>query len=231
MVIRSDKIFFVLDDLIGMAEDIASLNEKDYEEAIEAGIPAGEKIGRKFLLNSLKRSGIKRRSGDLRTAVAKSNLLFFPGGKGGMLRFYLGSDQGKDLYTYANALNYGRVNSSEFNQVTLKDVQRIKYAGTTVKPYRKVGAKRRKKLKNKVHGGSSGNLVKAANGLSYKGGTLSKTKAGSVVVETTLGTATVTKAFDFYKIKGSKEKRVLGEIFQVAREHLRAKIKKKMKRR
>ena len=78
---------------------------------------------------------------------------------------------------------------------------------------------------------SSKGVVKAAQGLSFRGAEVGRTKAGSAKVDTTLGTATVTKAFDYYNLKPSKKQRVVGAIFREARNVLREKIRKRLRRR
>jgi len=214
-----------LEAIISMAKSVEDINQDDYAEALDDAVPFVVGEARRMLVANYNSSGVKTRSGDLLKAIKRSFLEVFIDDRGGaFFKASMPPELPDSFYIRANAVNYGRVNSSDFNRVSLRDVRNIENSGRTVRAVRKVGAKRRRKLKDKIQRGNLKGLVKPAKGLSFSATATSKTKAGSTVVKTSLGTATVTKAFLYYYLLGSQKARLRRALVRRARGILEEKL-------
>jgi hypothetical protein len=219
-----------LDRLIGFAEEIGNLDQQDYIDAFKVGVPEAQKMAGQFLSANLASSGVKSNTGDLAKAVGNPAMSVVASKDGVYVHVQPDPKNTNRMFTILSSVNYGRVNSEAFDETTVRRQRAIGGGFETVK-VKNVGDKNRRNLKNKLQNlGSKQGIVKAGRGLSFGTGSLGKTRAGSTTVETSRGRATVTKAFDYYKISPSQSRQILGVLFRGAAEHLKSKIKKSLRR-
>jgi hypothetical protein len=213
-----------LDAIIDLAERVDGIDNRDYVAALEHAAPQATQEARNALVSNYRASGVETRTGKLLRAIKGSILEVVVNKAGGAyVKVSMPSGKDKNFYIAANSVNYGRVNSKDF------DVKEERIQRSIAGPYekvgiRKAGAKRRQKLKASIHNKKGGRLVNAAQGLSYDAKAVGKTKAGSAKVDTTLGSATVTKAFDFFKLKQSQKLKISRILFKGARAYLEEKL-------
>ena len=210
-----------LQAIIRMTERVGDIDQQDYIDALKSAVPEARREAQKQLKANYNASGVKTRTGRLLRAITNSLMEVFIDKKGsGRVKVSLPGGKDKDFYVAANSVNYGRVNSKDFDIKTTKTVRSIEGPLITREQSR-AGRKRRQKLKEKVQKGlGKGRLVNVARGLAVDASKTRTTKAGSAIVETTLGTATVTKAFDFYKLSPSQELKIVRVLYKGAREYL-----------
>jgi len=179
-------------------------------DALESAKPRATREARKYLVQNYRASGVETQSGELLRGIKKAVLSIDAGKSGGaFVKVSMPSGKDKKFYVAANSVNYGRVNSKSLKGDSRAD------------------AKRRQRLKASVAKGTKGSRLKSAGaGLSYDAETVGSTKAGSATVSTTLGSATVTKAFDFYKLKKSQGARVRDILLRGAQAFLEEKMSK-----
>jgi len=218
-----------IDSILTLVDSVGEISPRDYMKALESAAPEATILARKFLAANYKRAGVKTRSGDLLNGI-KASIIEFQSARGGKVSARASMPTGKDkkFYKAANSVNYGRLNSKEFD-VSRERTQRGIGGGLETVNVRKVGAKRREKLKRKVQGGSKGRLVVAGQGLAYDASKATKTNAGSTVVNTTMGSATVTKAFNFFTFTPQQEAKLRRVLIWGATEYLNEKLGRKIK--
>jgi len=205
-----------LDSVESLAERLQGISDRDGVRALEAGLPGATRLTRRFLREAYNSSGLGKKSGDLYRAVGKAEveLKVNKTGRSG-LRISFPNVGDEKFYTYAGATNYGATHG-------LKDVGGDSYG--------KVGQRRRKQLKTKLERlRPGGRAVSAGQNLILDAHSVKVNKYGSKVADTNLGRVTVTKAYNYFKLTPSKQKRVIGELFEGARVYLDNVIKKAIK--
>jgi len=215
-----------LDAIIDLADRVDGIDNRDYVKALEHAAPQATQEARNALVSNYRASGVKTRTGELLRALKRSILeVQVTKGGGAYVKVSMQSGKDKKFYISANSVNYGRVNSKDFD--VKEDRMQRSIGGRMEKVgIRKAGAKRRQKLKASLQKKGGSRLVNAAQGLSYDAKAVGKTKAGSTTVETTLGSATVTKAFDFFRLSGSQKAKISRILFKGARAYLEEKLSK-----
>lgn len=223
-----------LDRLIGVAKELENLDQQDYVDAFTLGIPEAEKMAGRFLKANFASSGVKSNTGDLLKAVANPTMTVSTKKDGVFVNVQPAPGNTNKMFTILSSVNYGRVNSKDFDVTTTRPSTMAEKAANFGRPTtsrRSVGAKGRANLKNAVQNlGNKQGVIKAGRGLSFSSASIEKTKAGSTKVSTSGGSATVTKAFDFYHLKPSQSRQVLGVLFRGAAEHLKKKVKDAFRR-
>lgn len=203
-----------LDGIIQIAENARGIGPSDIRSAVEEGIPDAQKLARKYLAQNYRRSGLKVRTGELLGMIKRSVLsLTNAGTKRISLVLSMPAGKTKKDYQKANALNYGAVRRPADSVLNAR--------GATGR--RIVGDKRLANLKSKVQNGKASESftqIGADLGVRVSG----KTKAGSVEVDTTLGKATVTKAWKYFQITNAQLDEIRDLLFNGALEALTAKI-------
>jgi len=199
-----------LSSIIELAERVDGIHERDYTKALESALPQATREARRYLVANYRESGVKTQSGELLRGIKRAVLSVDKGKGGSYVRVAMPSGKDKAFYVAANSVNYGRVNSKALGGSENKS-----------------GAKKRRKLKSSIQKGKrGGRLASAGADLSYDTKSIGKTKAGSAKVDTTLGSATVTKAFDFYKLKEAQRKKIQNTLLTGAQEYLEEKLSK-----
>lgn len=222
---------FNFEKLIRMADGISSIGADDYRKAIENTIPTVQRLVRQLMISNLKQSGLKRRSGELENAVANTEVFLRTEGKGGHgIVIAMPRNKSTESYKKYGSLNYGSVRSTEFTKKTEKIVRAIG-GGFEIRQFRKVGAKKKAKLKKNLQnaGDSNSRQISGGTGLIADKQTVKVNKYGSVEAETNLGGVTVTKAFNFFKLSNSQWSRVLGVLNEGVKIEMDKIIKSKMK--
>jgi hypothetical protein len=220
-----------LQQLADFASAIDSIGPSDVRKALEIGAQEAEATAQGFAVKNFNASGVKSRTGELKRAVGNSRLQLIGGGRGAsLLNFGLDPGKDKDFYVRANAVNYGAIRTPEGNQGTLKEVQAIS-GGKTVQLYRNIGKRRRLKLKKALQSGikTGSRAQKIAKGLTLDTESVKVSKAGSVSARTSLGSVTVTKAFDFFKLSKSQTRQIVNEVIAEAIFYLENLIERKAK--
>ena len=217
-----------LQKLSDLAESIDSIGPSELRKALEFGAQEAEGMAQDFAVRNYNASGVKTRSGDLKSAVSNARLQV---ANKSLLRFSLEPGKKKDFYIRANAVEYGAIRTAEGSKGTLKNVRNISDTGTTTQLHRNIGKRRRsalkKSLQGKIEKGSS--TQKVARGLSLDTGSVKVTKAGSVSGQTSLGKVSVTKAHDYFKLRQGQMKLVVDEVISEAYFFLENMIGRKVK--
>jgi hypothetical protein len=203
-----------LQSLSDMAAAIDSIGPADVRKALEFGTQEAEQLAQDFAVKNFNKSGVKSRTGELKRAVGNSRLQLIGGGRGAsLLNFGLDPGKDKDFYIRANAVNYGAIRSPEGNKGELKEIHAIS-GGMTTQLHRKIGKRRRTKLKAALQGEikKGSRAQKIARGLTLDTESVKISKAGSVSAQTSLGAVTVTKAFDYFKLSSSQTRQIVNEV-------------------
>ena len=187
-----------LNKLLELTASIDSIGEAEVNEALRVATKQAEPIAQRFAVSNFSASGVDSKSGKLRQEVAKSQLIFSERSGGGRstLVFMMTRGLAKKEYIKANSVNYGAVRS---------------------KSKLKISAGRREKLKRAIQSG-----VNASSGIQRVGRNLnintnvSKTAFGSTEVNTSLGSATVTKAFNFFGLKREQKSEITAMVLNNA---------------
>ena len=217
--------FRALDELIEGSKKISGIGRQQYINAIESGIPAAQREARRQLARSFAMSGVKSKTGELLRAIKGSILRFKTGTSGGYLEISMPSGKSQKFYKRANSINYGRVNSQDFDVSEEKLIRSIG-GGTTTQQYRTVGKRARQSLKKTVQKGRPVKRGQKIGSLLQVESESRKTTSGSTIVETNLGTATVTKAYNYYKLNRGQLANVRLKLYEGIEEYLGTTINK-----
>ena len=217
--------FRALDELIEGSKKISGIGRQQYINAIESGIPAAQREARRQLSRSFAMSGVKSQTGELLRAIKGSILRFKTGSNGGYLEISMPSGKSQKFYKRANSINYGRVNSQDFDVSEEKLIRSIG-GGTTTQQYRTVGKRARQSLKKTVQKGRPVKRGQKIGSLLQVESESRKTTSGSTIVETNLGTATVTKAYNYYKLNRGQLANVRLKLYEGIEEYLGTTINK-----
>jgi len=200
-----------LDGIIAIADNAKGIGPTQIRDAMESGIPEAQKLTRKYLVGSLRSSGIKSITGSLLGMIKRSVVsIIDPNSKRVALRVSAPSGLTKKDYQKMNSLNYGAVRRPK------NSILNAKGAGGR----RLVGDKQLSNLKSKAQSGkvsSAFTQVSRDIGARVTGG---KTSAGSTQVDTTLGTVSVTKAWKFFKLSNAQLDKIKEILFNSAMEVL-----------
>ena len=204
-----------LDKLIAVSDEINSLGREDYIYALDYAMPFAEKVAVRELLMSYAESGVQTKSGAMLNAVRNAGVRVASTTGKGKIEIYMKLGKGDNFYRYANSVNYGRVNSKDIDSHT-KTIN-TKFGQKAIKL---AGQKTKKNLKNKVQSNTKGGLIKSGRSISFIGGSVKENKSGSKEVETTLGKATITKAFKYFYLSPGQKASVRIAVYKHAKEYL-----------
>ena len=198
--------FDALDQIVAIAENAQNIGPSDVRRAMDTGVKEAERVARKHLVTNYKRSGLKRRTGELLGMIKRSVLSIVSGGnsRAGILLAFPGGLT-KEQYQKANSLQYGAVRASKGSILSQRGAN-----GRFL-----IGEKQRAKLKGAAQSMKPGDaFVQASRDISLRG--VGKTENGSTMVDTPAGTATVTKAWNYFYLDNRQLTEVKDIIFQRA---------------
>lgn len=206
--------FNSLDNLLRMAEQAKNIGPRDLRQAVQVGMPKAERMAQKFLSVQYQKSGLSRRTGQLLNMLKRAKLqIIDPATSRVSLFLSMPSGMDKKDYVKASSLNYGAVRGGKDSALNER--------GATGR--RLIGSKTLQKLKSRAQVMKSGTFQKISSNLGVSG-EVGKTKAGSTTLNTTAGSATVTKAHRFFFLTDKQISEIKGVIFGSAMEYLQAKI-------
>ena len=203
-----------LERLADMASAIEGIGPTELKRALEFGAKEAEPLAQEYAVRNYNKSGVKTRTGKLKSAVSNSRLIM--AGKA-MLNFSLEPGKKEDFYIRAGAVEYGAIRTPEGNKGTLKTIQAIP-GGKTTQLHRNIGKRRRAKVKQTLQGevNKKNRLQKVGQGLTLDTASVKVSKAGSVTGQTSLGSVTVTKAFDYFKLSNRQKAVIVNEVVKEA---------------
>lgn len=193
------------------ADSIESIGPAEVKQALEVGAQKAEPMAQKFAVANLNKSGIVKRTGELLKIVSQSELIMVFGSGSQRTRLMFSAKRGlkKEDYIKLNSLEYGAIRSAEGNKA-----KSVTVAGAGSQQHRKLGVKRRQKLKTYLQSksGAGTGSVRVAKGLSVSAGSITKNKHGTVQAETSRGGVSATKAFEYFRLSRQQTTQIIAKV-------------------
>lgn len=203
-----------LERLMKLAENASNIGPRELRQAVQVGVPEAERMARKYLASRLQRSGVGRKTGQLMNMIKRSTLsIIDPASSRVSLTISMPGGMDKKDYIKANSLNYGAVRGGKGSLLSQK--------GATGRHL--IGETQRRKLKAAAGTTKSGDFYRSVS-RDISARSVQKTDNGSTVLDTTVGKATVTKAFKFFWLSDKQIDTIKNVVFGSAMEYLQAKI-------
>jgi hypothetical protein len=210
-----------LDELIAMADRIGSVSGGDYMLALRSALPEARDVAVRELVKSYVASGVQTKSGATLSAVKNSDVRISDSKGRARIQIFMKSSGGGDqFYRYANSVNYGRVNSKDLDSA----VESIYSKVTGARTRKRYGQNTKRNLKNKIENSNGKGIISVGRGLTANKGTIQTTDAGSKKVQTNMGSATVTKAFNYFYLSPGQKASVRIAITDGAKKYLEEKL-------
>jgi len=198
-----------------MANNANNIKTRDIRYAMQIGVPKAERLARQYLVKQYRKSGLKVRTGGLIGMLKRASLSIMDSTSSKVsLLISMPAGLNKKEYKKANSINYGAVRSGKNSLLSAKNA----------KGNKAIGAKQLANLKSAGQNAkTSQGFMKVSRDIGIRG-TGEKTSNGSVILDTTAGQATITKAWKFFYLLESQLDTIKAVIFDSTMEHLRAKI-------
>ena len=203
-----------LDGIIALANNSQNVGARDIRNAMQIGVPKAEKMAQGFLVKSYRRSGLKVRTGQLIGMLRRSTLSIIDATTSRVaLVIAMPAGMKPKDYAKAGSVNYGSVRHSKTSLLNAQNSKGNKL----------IGERQRRNLKG-VAGSikSSDHFTQASRDIGVRG--VGTTANGSKILDTTVGQATVTKAWNYFHLTDQQIDKIKEVIFQDAWAHLMTKI-------